>query len=305
MPMFIEEYAPRAALYEVLPDFMLRMQNWAPTRQRLSLPESPVYIRLLGNTGSQEFKRSTVNANYDAGRFAVEAGVNIPLFENLDIWASMHHVTGSAEVSSPVNGGDIDVTGAGLSLDAYWSGENDYYATGRLSLTDYDIDLSSNTIGRLKSNGDANGQSVHVEAGRRMTLSENSHWTPRAWLGHTRISVDKFTDAVDSRVSFSNTDRFTGGLGVMAETVRAEYGGGELLLRGSLDFEQKFGDSRTVALVSGERLSAEPEKSSALLSLSGAWHKGSFTYSAELSARQDLHSGGEDYSGVIHVGMRF
>ena len=303
--MFMEEYAPRAALYEVLPDFMLRMQNWEPTRQRLFLPESPVYIRLLESTGSQEFKRSTVNANYDAGRFAVEAGVNIPLFENLDIWASMHHVTGSAEVSSPVNGGDIDVTGSGLSLDAYWSGEDDYYATGRLSLTDYDIDLSSNTIGRLKSNGDANGQSVHVEAGRRMTLSENSHWTPRAWLGHTRISVDKFTDAVDSRVSFSNTDRFTGGLGVMAETVRAEYGGGELLLRGSLDFEQKFGDSRTVALVSGERLSAEPEKSSALLSLSGAWHKGPFTYSAELSARQDFNSGGEDYSGVIHVGMRF
>ena len=138
-----------------------------------------------------------------------------------------------------------------------------------------------------------------------MTLSENSHWTPRAWLGHTRISVDKFTDAVDSRVSFSNTDRFTGGLGVMAETVRAEYGGGELLLRGSLDFEQKFGDSRTVALVSGERLSAEPEKSSAFLSLGSTWHKGSFTYSAELSARKDLHSGGKDISGVIHVGMRF
>ncbi len=71
-PMFMEEYAPRAALYEVLPDFMLRMQNWEPTRPRLFLPESPVYIRLLGSTGSQEFTRSTVNANYDANRFAVE-----------------------------------------------------------------------------------------------------------------------------------------------------------------------------------------------------------------------------------------
>ena len=197
------------------------------------------------------------------------------------------------------------MTGVGLSVDAYWSGENDYYATGRLSLTDYDMDLSSNTIGRLKSNGDANGQSMHVEAGRRMTQNEHLHWTPRAWLGHTRISVDQFTDAVDSRVSFSNTDRFTGGLGVMAETVRTEYGGGELSLRGSLDFEQKLGDSKTVTLVSGERLSAEPEESSALMSLGGAWHKGSFTYSAELSARQDLHSGGKDYSGIIQVGMRF
>ena len=109
---------------------------------------------------------------------------------------------------------------------------------------------------------------------------------------------------MDSRVSFSNTDRFTGGLGVMAESVRTEYGG-ELLLRGLLDFEQKFGDSKTVTLVSGERLSAEPEKSRALLSLSGTWHKGPFKFSAELSARQDFNSGGEDYSGVIHVGMNF
>ena len=301
---FIEEYAPRAALYEVLPDFMLRMQNWEPTRPRLFLPESPVYIRLLESTGSQEFKHSTVNANYDADRFAVEVGVNIPVSEDFNIGASAHHVTGSAEVYSPVNGGDIDVTGAGLSVDAYWSSENDYYATGRFSLTDYDIDLSSNTIGRLKSNGDAYGQSLHVETGRRMTLSENLHWTPRAWLGHTRISVDKFTDAVDSRVSFPDTDRLTGGFGVLAETVRTEYGG-ELLLRGSLGFEQKLGGSKTVTLVSGERLSAEPEKGSVLLSLGGAWHKGPFTYSAELSTRQDLHSGGEDYSGVIHMGMHF
>ena len=130
------------------------------------------------------------------------------------------------------------------------------------------------------------------------------HWTPRAWLGHTRISVDKFTDAVNSRVSFPDEDRFTGGLGVTAETVRTEHGG-ELLLHGSLDFEQKFGGSKTVTRVSGERLSAEPEKSSILLGLGCAWHKGPFKYSAELSAREELNSGGEEYSSLINVGMHF
>ena len=304
LPMFMEEYAPRAALYEVLPDFLLRMQNWEPTRQRLFLPESPVWIRLLGSTGSQAFKRSTVGADYDADRFAVEAGVNISLSDNFNIWASVHHVTGSADVSSPVNGGDIHVKGAGLAVDAYWSSENDYYATGRLSLTSYDIDLSSNTIGRLKSNADAYGHALHVEAGRRMLLSENTHWTPRAWLGHTRISVDNFTDTVDSRVSFPDEDRFTGGLGVMAETVRTGQGG-ELSLRGSLDFEHKLGGSKTVTRVSGERLSAEPEKSSILLGLGGAWQKGPFKYSAQLSAREELNSGGEEYSGYLNVGMHF
>ena len=304
MPMFMEEYAPRAALYEALPDFLLRMHNWDQASQRLFLPQSPVWIRLLGSTGSQAFKRSTVGVDYDADRFSVEAGVNISLSDNFNIWASVHHVTGSADVSSPVNGGDIHVKGAGLAVDAYWSSENDYYATGRLSLTSYDIDLSSNTIGRLKSNADAYGHALHVEAGRRMLLSEHTHWTPRAWLGHTRISVDNFTDTVDSRVSFSNEDRFTGGLGVMVETVRTGQGG-ELSLRGSLDFEQKLGGSKTVTRVSGERLSAEPGQSSILLGLGGAWHTGPFKYSAQLSAREELNSGGEEYSGFINVGMHF
>ena len=304
MPMFTEEYAPRAAVYEVLPDFLLRMQNWAPTRQHLLLPESPTWIRLIGSTGSQEFKHSSVNADYDADRFAVEAGVNISLSDKFNIWASVHHVTGSADVSSPVNGGDIHVKGAGLAVGAYWSSENDYYATGRLSLTDYDIDLSSNTIGRLKSNGDAYGHALHVEAGRRMILGENMHWTPRAWLGHTRISVDKFTDAVNSRVSFPDEDRFTGGLGVLVESAHTR-SGGELSLHGALDVEQKFGDSKTLTEVSGERLRAEPEKSSILLGLGATLHQGPFTYSAQLSARKELHSGGQEYSGFINVGMHF
>ena len=55
----------------------------------------------------------------------------------------------------------------------------------------------------------------------------------------------------------------------------------------------------------GERLSAEPEKNSALLSLSGTWNKGPFKFSAELSARQDFNSGGKDYSGTINLGMNF
>ena len=86
-----------------------------------------------------------------------------------------------------------------------------------------------------------------------MLLGEHLHWTPRAWLDHTRISVDNFTDVVESRVSFSNVKRLTGGLGVLVESVHTR-SGGELSLHGALDVEQKFGDSRTVTEVSGERL---------------------------------------------------
>ena len=106
------------------------------------------------------------------------------------------------------------------------------------------------------------------------------------------------------RVSFSNVKRLTGGLGVLVESVHTR-SGGELLLRGSLDVERKFGDSKTVTEVSGERLRAEPEKSSMLLGLGATLHQGPFTYSAQLSARKELHSGGQEYSGFINVGMHF
>ena len=71
-----------------------------------------------------------MNADYDADRFVVEAGAKLSLGEDVNIWATLHHVTGSAEVSSPVNGGDIDVQGTGLSVNAYWNHEHNYYAAG-------------------------------------------------------------------------------------------------------------------------------------------------------------------------------
>ena len=300
----VEKYAPRAALYEALPDFLLRMQRWESASPRLFVPESPVWIRLLGSTGSQEFKRSTVGVDYDADRLAVEAGVTISVSETFDLTASLHHVTGSAEVDSPTMGGDIHVKGKGVSLDTLWSLWNDTYASAHLSLTEYDLALSSDTIGRLKSSVDASGQALRVEVGRRMQRGERLHWTPRVWLERSRISVDGFTDAVHARVSFSDRDRTTGGLGVLLQTVGAA-NGGELVLNGSLDFEQKLGGSKTLTRVSGERLTAEAEQSSILLGLGGVWHRGFLQYSAGLSAREELDSGGEEYSGFIRVGMGF
>lgn len=302
--VFVEEYAPRAALYEALPDFLLRMQRWESASPRLFIPDSPVWIRLLGSTGSQEFKRSTVGVDYNSNRLAVEAGVTVSVSETFDLMASLHHVTGSADVDSPTRGGDIHVKGKGVSLDTWWSLANDAYANARLSLAEYDLTLSSSTIGRLESGSDASGHTLHVEAGRRMPLGERLHWTPRAWLERSRISVDGFTDAVDARVSFSDKDRTTGGLGVLLETVGAA-NGGELVLNGSLDFEQKFGGTKTLTRVSGERLSAEAEQSSILLGLGSVWHRGPLQYSAGLSAREELDSGGEEYSGFIRVGMGF
>ena len=66
-----------------------------------------------------------------------------------------------------------------------------------------------------------------------------------------------------------------------------------------------FAGSKTLTRVSGERLSAEAERSSVSLGLGSVWHQGPLQYSAGFSAREELDSGGEEYSGFIRVGMGF
>ena len=73
-PMFMEEYAPRAALYEALPDVLLRLQHRDAVRAPRSRPERSQWIRVTGRTGSQDFKRSTVGGEYDLDYFEIEAG---------------------------------------------------------------------------------------------------------------------------------------------------------------------------------------------------------------------------------------
>ena len=48
MPMFMEEYAPRAALYESLPGFLLRMADRGRLNHR---PVSPVWMVFSGGSG--------------------------------------------------------------------------------------------------------------------------------------------------------------------------------------------------------------------------------------------------------------
>ena len=178
-----------------------------------------------------------MGAAYDVSRSEVEVGVNVSFDEDVSGWVSVRQVTGAADVSSPTRGGEIYVRGTGASLGLRWGGASNYYAAGLLSLSVYDIDLSSDTRGLLKAGVNGSGRTLSAEAGRRFVASEAMTLTPRVTLVHTQLSIDGFTDAVNSRVSYPASDRLTGSLGVMVETEHAS-ADGELSLRGSLDVER-------------------------------------------------------------------
>ena len=299
MPMFVEEYAPRAALYESLPGFLLRMADRGRLNHR---PVSPVWMVFSGGDGSVDPSRSTTGAQYDYDRYRVQLGKNLSFGEGLDGWFAVHYTQGDSEVSSPTGGGDIDVNGVGATLDIQWQHASGYYLGGSTSFTAYDVDLSSDDVGRLRSSVDALGTSLGFEAGRRMVMGENLNLTPRAWLSHSSIDIDSFTDAVDAKASFPDEDRLVGGIGVLAQTLQ-HWKGGKLLLHGSLDIEQMLNSRSTTANVSGEPLKTETVSTRVLLGLGSLYQKGDFSISTQISA-DGLGTNDEEYSGHLNIGVR-
>ena len=300
---FTEDYAPRAAVYEALPGFLLRLNGRGAAGKRIASTGTPVWIRLSSGEGSYESERSSVGAKYDFNHFGAEAGVSFSFGENLGGSASVRYINGSAEVESPVGNGDIKAQGIGAALGASWSNTSGYYAAGRAALIDYDVDASSEKRGRLTRNAGALGYSVGIEAGMRVALGEKIKLTPRAWMMGAGFLNAEFTDAVNSRISLDDSRRYKGGLGLSAETART-WEGGALSLRVSLDMEQALGDPETTAKVSGAKLSSESAKTRVLLGLGGAYRQGPFSLGAELSAG-GLGSDDDEYSGRVDFGMKF
>ena len=188
--------------------------------------------------------RSTTGAEYDYDRYRVQLGKNLSFGEGLEGWFAVHYTQGDSEVSSPTGGGDIDAEGAGAAFNIQWQHASGYYVGGRTSFTAYDVDLSSDDVGRLRSSVDALGTSLSFEAGRQMAIGETFQMTPRAWLSHSSIDIDSFIDAVDAKASFPDETRLTAGVGTLAETMR-HWKGGELTWHGSLDLEQRLNSRST------------------------------------------------------------
>ncbi len=301
-PMFIEEYAPRAALYEALSDVLLGLDTALPGH-RSGVPGSPLWIELSGSTGSRDFDRSTVDTDYDMGHRVVSAGATALQGAHWSMSASVHNVSGSAEVSSPVRGGDIDARGTGMSFDAHWRSERDYYAGGHIAWTDYDLKIASDNVGRLVSSVDAGRLAVQMQAGRRLNWGEHVHWSPQVRFSHTWVRVDDFTDAVGARASFSDAKRTLASLGLSADTPTSIWGA-EGLLWGSLVLEHRFGDTDTTSSVSGEQLRAEAPQESVQVAVGTVLRRGPWSGAVALSARQ-AGSGNHAYTARLNLGLQF
>lgn len=302
---FVYRYTPRAAVYEALPGFLLRLDAPGLSDKRVTSPGLPFWARISGGRGSYEPERSSVGAEYDFSRFAAEVGLVVLLEEGATGSVSLRRMRGSADVKSPAGGGRMEADGYGatfgFSLD--WHDAN--YTRGSWSLAKYSADLSSSALGRLDSDVGANTNSLNFEVGRYIAVNEKMRLTPRAWMARSALKTDKFTDHVNSRVSAGDSTRFEGGLGVVAETARARnWRGGVVSLRGSLDLAQTLDGGGTSVDVSGRTLKSESPKTRLFLGLGWAYRKDPFSIGAEISAG-GLVSGDSEYSGRLTLGWEF
>ena len=305
---FVEPYAPRAAVFEALPGFMLRLdQGEDRAGKRLRIPGSPAWIKVSGGQGSYEPDHSHVGATYDFNRFETEAGVEFGLSQqqNTTGWAALRHVKGSADVAAATGGGEIDASGFGASAGASWENAAGYYASGSVSLTRYDTDLHGDGRGALKDGVGATVRSLGVEAGRHFLLADHLSITPQAWLTRSEVSMDDFQDAVESRVSLQEATRSIAGIGVVTERTHTWDGGERTLdLRGRLGIEQVLGDAETVVEVSGERLGSEADRTRVVLGLGAVVHWKRWSLGGEVSASA-LGSDDNHYSASLRLGTQF
>jgi len=317
---FARRFAPRAAVYEALPGVLLRIDDAGGPGAALGGGETllrsagtPIYARIAAGRGSYEPGTATVAARYDYDRFSVESGMDFPLdyeltgLTGLTGWAGVRVVSGSAKISSPAGGGRIEARGMGLIVGVAWEGEDDWYGRGRLSLTRYNADLSSETRGGLKSGATALVHGLDLEGGRRFDLDllgRKTRLTARGALRNSGISLGKFEDGLFSRVSVTDADRLAAGAGVDMETgLLPRDGADRLTLRASLDAEQALSGGTKVD-VSETALESEAGGTRLGAGLGAAYRFAGYTIGGSVGAG-GLGSGDTSWSARLQARFAF
>ncbi|MXZ80316.1 MAG: autotransporter outer membrane beta-barrel domain-containing protein, partial [Gammaproteobacteria bacterium] len=281
--LFVETFAPRAAVYEALPAILLNL-NDAGQETGTPPPDRHSFARTLAKSGGHGPECSTVGQRHRFEYAGVQAGRHLELAEGLEASVALHRVWSTIDVTAGTGGGEIGVEATGLVLGGSWSGPDGYYAKGSLSATHYRFGAWSQdeAVGRLASEVGARGSLARFEAGRRMDPGTGLELEPRIWVERSTLSADGFTDATGSRVSVAGTARVTGGVGM---TVRSEHraGTGRMALRGSVDLAHVFGGRTAVVDVSGSRLVSEANGTEMRLGLAGIYRQDRWSLAVEAS----------------------
>lgn len=281
---FVLTYAPRAALYEVLPGFLLRLNT--PGIPRTGPREPDGWLRISGVEGSFEPATASTGASYDFNGQSIEAGFDIPMENDVTIGASFRSLQGSADVSAITGGGRIEADSIGAAFGISINRPDGFYAHGYYSFTDYKLDFASDRRGILKRGVNGRGDSLDLEAGLKWNIGGKMFITPRITATWAKTDVDNFTDRAGSQVSVVDSSRRCGTIGFIAGIEQQPLGhSGETVdLWGSLDLERTFSGVGTRVLVSGEELISVASQTRLNASFGGSWRSDGFVADMGIAA---------------------
>lgn len=299
---FLEPLAPRAAVYETLPDFLFRLA--APAGRSLAARAAGGYAGLEYGEGTIEAAHTTTGAAYDFERSAAVMSLSGTLGPRFRGWIELHNGEGATEVASPAGAGTLDALFRGYRASAAWQGPQ-WYASASLASEDYLLDVATAPRGLLGAGIDAQGRSLGMEFGRRISALEGTAVIPRAWFTKAEVSAESFLDAVNAAVSFPDVERSTVGIGVEAQLTRELNGGGTLTYGGFADVEKMSGDAETTVLVAGEALTFEAPAESLAAGLNLSYRRGRVSLDAGIFARTALDSGASERGARLYVGGLF
>ena len=157
---FSQVYAPRAAVYEALPGFLLALHEPNTQGARISHFGSPAWVRLSGDGRRYQPARSSAAAKWDFNRDVLDAGLDIAFGETLSASVFGCNLWGSADISAPGGGGRIDARGTVGAFDLCATGPGGNYACGGFYYASYRLDISSDRRGLLKRDASARGHSL-------------------------------------------------------------------------------------------------------------------------------------------------
>ena len=304
---FSDPYAPRAAIYESLPGFLLELNSRTTDQQQSRGPETPGWFQFGGSMGTYQAERSQVGSNFGYHSFEADVGVEFPFFgsENISGWLSFRQKSGSADVKSPIGGGRIKAGGQGLMFGSNWESDAGYQVKAEASYTRYSLDLVSSRRGLLKEDIGASVLAVGLEAGRRIPISDNRVLMPLAWFDHSEVSMDGFEDSVGSQVSSNKSKRSILGIGVVRETTHLfDNTDGKLDLRIHAGIESVLGDIKSITTISGENLFTAPAPTKGVLKIGAKYNSKKLVVNGQISA-SGLGTKERGYHGNLQFEMNF
>ena len=304
--MYCEDAPVRCGLYAALPSALLAMNGLPTYEERMSAARDARggWARVEAARGKWKADSSTQqradtstpleNVAYDHSRHGVRAGMDFAMGDAGGVGVSVHGLRGSAEMTG---GGEVDLSGAGLGVQATTALAGGFHVDAQAAVTWYHADLKTMTGSTLKNDVNGRGYALGVEVGKRLPGRGGVAVTPRAGLVWSKADLDDFQARL-ATVSVEEAQSLRGRAGVGVEKVLDGAGMDGSRLFASLDVEQEFKEETEVE-VSGTSLKASAKKTR-LRAAAGAAHvwgegryalQGSLGYTAGGGDNRDIGAG--------------